>query len=57
MPNDAPIQIAWMNFTKSVQILLVSQTDDRPLDQSVGELTQALRPEGFYDQEIRTECC
>jgi hypothetical protein len=28
-----PIQIAWINFTKSVQVLLGPQTDDRPLDQ------------------------
>lgn len=28
-----PIQIAWANFAKSVQSLLVPQPDDRPLDQ------------------------
>jgi len=36
MPNNVeqtPIQIAWINFAKSVQILLVPQIDDRPLDQ------------------------
>ena len=31
--SQTPIQIAWLNFTKSVQILLVPQVDDRPLDQ------------------------
>ncbi|HQY57231.1 MAG: hypothetical protein KA240_01640 [Nitrospira sp.] len=31
--NRAPIQIAWINFVKSVTLLLVPQTDDRPLDQ------------------------
>jgi hypothetical protein len=36
MPDDVqrtPIQIAWINFVKSVQALLVPQADDRPLDQ------------------------
>lgn len=36
MPNGitrTPIQIAWLNFTKSVQVFLVPQPDDRPLDQ------------------------
>jgi hypothetical protein len=41
MPDDTnptqikvrPIQTAWLSFTKSVQILLVPQVDDRPLDQ------------------------
>lgn len=28
-----PIQIAWLNFVKSVQVLLGPQVDDRPLDQ------------------------
>lgn len=31
--NIPLIQIAWINFTKSVEILLVPQADDRPLDQ------------------------
>jgi len=36
VPDDVqrtPIQIAWINFAKSVQTLLVPQPDDRPLDQ------------------------
>ena len=28
-----PIQIAWLNYVKAVQVLLVPQVDDRPLDQ------------------------
>jgi len=28
-----PIQPVWINFTKSVQVLLVPQPDDRTLDQ------------------------
>jgi hypothetical protein len=28
-----PIQVAWINFAKSAQILFVPQIDDRPLDQ------------------------
>lgn len=36
MPNNVEqtaIQIAWIKYVKSVQILLVPQIDDRPLDQ------------------------
>lgn len=36
MPDDTnwtPIQTAWINFVKSVNLLLVPQTDDRSLDQ------------------------
>jgi hypothetical protein len=36
MPNQTdytPIQAAWMGFTSNVRILLVPQSDDRPLDQ------------------------
>src|ERR1051325_4389514 len=36
MPNnvqETPIQVAWVNFVKSVQALLVPQVSDRPLDQ------------------------
>lgn len=36
MPDDTnrtSIQIAWINFVKSVKLLLLPQTDDRPLDQ------------------------
>jgi len=36
MPADyerTEIQIAWIDFAKSVRVLLVPQTDDRPLDQ------------------------
>lgn len=33
MPEPTPIEIAWLNYVKSVQILLVPQEDDRPLDQ------------------------
>ncbi len=36
MPDNVertPIQIAWLNFVGSVQVLLVPQIDDRPLDQ------------------------
>lgn len=31
--EGTPIQIAWINFVKNVQVLLVPQADDRPLDQ------------------------
>ncbi|GAX60129.1 hypothetical protein SCALIN_C05_0214 [Candidatus Scalindua japonica] len=31
--NYPEFKIAWMNFTKSVRLLLVPQQDDRPLDQ------------------------
>lgn len=33
MTNRTPIQVAWINYSKSVQLLLVPQSDDRPLDQ------------------------
>ena len=52
-PTPTPIQIAWINFVKSVRVLLVPQTDDRPLDQylqfrdAVVELVQSQR---FLDQ-------
>lgn len=38
MPDDTnrtPIQSAWINFVKSVTLLLVPQSDDRPLDQYI----------------------
>ncbi|HET8924375.1 MAG TPA: hypothetical protein VFN26_15420 [Candidatus Acidoferrum sp.] len=31
--EPTPIRVAWANFVTSVQILLVPQTNDRPLDQ------------------------
>ncbi len=36
MPKNvepSPIRIAWIGFVKNVQVLLVPQADDRPLDQ------------------------
>jgi len=36
MPDNiqqTPIQITWINYVKGVQVLLVPQSDDRPLDQ------------------------
>jgi hypothetical protein len=33
--NRTPIQIAWLNYVKTVQVLLVPQVDDRPLDQFI----------------------
>jgi hypothetical protein len=36
MPNNVertPIQTAWINYVRSVRLLLVPQADDRPLDQ------------------------
>ena len=36
MPDNiipTPVQVAWIDFTKSVHILLLPQPDDRPLDQ------------------------
>jgi hypothetical protein len=33
MPDKTEVQIAWEEFVKALRVLLVSQTDDRPLDQ------------------------
>jgi hypothetical protein len=36
MPDNitrTPIQTAWINYVKSIRLLLVPQVDDRPLDQ------------------------
>jgi hypothetical protein len=31
--NRTPAQVAWLNYVKALQSLLVPQIDDRPLDQ------------------------
>jgi len=56
MPNnvqETPIQAAWVNFVKSVQILLVPQLSDRALDQYLAlrdAVLTTVRSEQFLEQ-------